>query len=77
MALRRRSAYSPAVTATHAPITRVRIEVDRGELTQIIELHGTAAAPVDGAFATTEDGAYGTVELRLRGRLTSAVDEGQ
>jgi hypothetical protein len=65
------------VTTTPAPITRVRIEVDRGALTQIIELHGTAAAPVDGAFAATEDGDYGMVELRLRGRLDPPVDVGQ
>jgi hypothetical protein len=60
-----------------APITRVRIEVDRGEFTQVIELHGTATAPVDGAFAAVEDGDYGMVELRLRGRLNQPVDEAQ
>ena len=65
------------MTTTPAPITRVRIEVDRGEFTQIIELHGTAAAPVDGAFAAMEDGDYGMVELRLRGRLNQPVDEAQ
>jgi hypothetical protein len=65
------------VTTTPAPITRVRIEVDRGEFAQIIELHGTATAPIDGAFAATEDGDYGMVELRLRGRLNPPVDAGQ
>jgi hypothetical protein len=56
-------------------ITRVRIEVERGEVTQVIELYGTTAEPVDGAVASSEDGAYGMVELRLRGRLEPAPDE--
>jgi hypothetical protein len=50
------------VTTTPAPITRVRIEVDRGG---------------DGAFAAVEDGDYGMVELRLRGRLNQPVDEAE
>ena len=58
------------MTVPQPPITRVRVEVERGEFTRVIELHGTSTAPVDGAFAAVDDGDYGTVELRLRGRLS-------
>lgn len=56
------------------PITYVRIEVRRGDSSQTIELHGSATAPIDGAFAFTEDDRHGYVELRLRGRTDPADD---
>jgi hypothetical protein len=63
------------VTPEH-PITRVRIEIERGGFTRYVELHGTADEPVDGAAAIAEDGEFGMVELRLRDRLEPSSDEG-
>lgn len=42
-----------------APHHSRAIEIERGEFTRYVELHGTADEPVDGAAAIAEDGAFG------------------
>ena len=50
----------------------VHIDVDR-EFTQIIELHGTATAPIDRAFAASEDGGVPAHPAELEAARSAAA----
>jgi hypothetical protein len=60
---------TPTATAT----AKRPINADHGEFIRFIEMHGTGAAPIDGAFASAEDDGYVTVDLRFRVRTTAPL----